>query len=196
MFCDFYHYFSTTVKKKTKYVWHCFCLFSSRSGDGHTLSPVTCIEWDTAQREQTIWGICQDLTDSKQRRVRMAGSRERGNREPSTPIAACRLRCVLRSERLRDVCLRARESPGGCETQSTSITQTETEPRREKQAAQKEKKENDERYTYVHVTKHIWMHAHLYMKAGTSERPQIWFKAFMLLCSVYVTSCIIHHRFH
>lgn len=140
MFSDFYHCFARIViRKQSMCVWYCYCLFPSRSADGRTLSPVTCVERDTAQREQTIWGICQDLTDSKQRRVRMAGSRERGNREPSAPIAACRLRRVLRSERLRDVCLRARESPGGCETQSTSIMQTETEPRREKQAAEGDK---------------------------------------------------------
>lgn len=90
-------------------MWHSFCLFPSRSADGHTTSPVTCVEWDTSHQEQTIGGICQDLTGSKQRRVRMAGSRERGHGEPSAPIAACRLRRVLRSERLRDVCLRARE---------------------------------------------------------------------------------------
>lgn len=192
MFSDFYHCFARIViRKQSMCVWHCFCLFPSRSADGHTLSPVTCVEWDTAQREQTIWGICQDLTDSKQRRVRMAGSRERGNREPSAPIAACRLRRVLRSERLRDVCLRARESPGGCETQSTSIMQTETEPRREKQAAQREIKENDERYTYVHVTKHIWMYAYLYMKAGTSERTQIVFKLLSnSICNLLVNSQI------
>lgn len=75
----------------------------------------------------------------------MAGSREHGNREPSDPIPAGSLRRMHRSERLRDVCLGARESPGGCEMQSSSITQTETEPRREKQDTKREIKENDEK---------------------------------------------------
>jgi len=79
----------------------------------------------------------------------MAGSRELGNREPSAPIAACRMRRVLRSERLRDVCLQAKEGPGSCETQSTPIMQTETESRRERQ------RDKGKCKIHLHVTKHI-----------------------------------------